>query len=790
MTKSNEKSEAYEKWKSTAALMFEGKTKKERLLSAFVALFFVCLGFILCAKELPIMHRSLGLPQADALLCASSIYTPFAYAGIVIGSVYFGHGSIERFLVLTFIFVLRIVSSAKTMSAGNGTVFSESVLTKTAIASVMSFIETGTYLAKHGINGESALTAAATLSALPALTLLFSAYYAKPDKGRFQRGVYELALTALFSIAVYCAGAASLTFVSADTLLAVFFILSIAKYGGAVRATITGFILGYIVSPAYFLSFLLFGLTSALTLSFGVFSAIGIATAVACVSSVLIGGHVALYYFIPDTVISCAIASPIIRYSFLPKSFPYPFCDPNERISLSDAERVAYAGINACGALRKTSDGLRALSSEIGEITASPPETSHPQSEILEKVCEGFCEKCTMSPICLESEVGRTRLAINDLISYSFEENGELTDNIPPYLSGHCIKLRELSEYIISLCSSYKKNKYRSIAPVIGNSPNTALLSYASCADILSALAESSEKELVFDKEAEVASADVFHKAGISFSSLSVIGASRKKLYLYGAKTEKVKGSLSDLLASLSKLFSCRYDCASLPQNDGTPIIFTPAERLEAEASVAFSAKHGETVNGDTATTFSDGDGNFYALLADGMGSGEAALRSSSMTASLIKNLLIGRLEQKLAVRLTDEVLSRTCDECFSTVDLMKLDLINGKTTVTKSYACASYVLRGGSVYRCDASSMPIGISSDSTPFETEFILNDGDTVIMISDGIADCPENDLRIPDIVGLSSHLTPKELADRILTRAIEVNGKKDDMSALVIKIKKAS
>jgi hypothetical protein len=60
----------------------------------------------------------------------------------------------------------------------------------------------------------------------------------------------------------------------------------------------------------------------------------------------------------------------------------------------------------------------------------------------------------------------------------------------------------------------------------------------------------------------------------------------------------------------------------------------------------------------------------------------------------------------------------------------------------------------------------------------------------MLSDGIADCPETETRIPDIVGLSSHLNAKDLASRILDRAVEVSGRRDDMSALVIRIGKAA
>lgn len=791
MMKSTEKSHPiYEKCQSAVSLVFEGKSRKERLLYVASAAALTLLSFVMSAKALPFASLALGIPQADALLCASSVYTPFVFLGTLLGSIYFGAASTLRLLTLTFIFVLRVISGAKAMSGEARSPFSESIVTKTAVSAVMGFIETAIYLTQNGINATSAVVAVATLSILPALTLVFAVYFAKPNKGRTQRFFYELSMLTLFGISVWCAKSVPVPFLSLEALLAVFFILAVAKHGGVARGTLTGFVLGYVASSAYFLSYLLLGAVAAVTFSFGVFSATGIATAVACVSGALISGHYALFSLIPDMIISAAVVSPVIRYSFLPKSFPYPFCDPDEHSELSDAVRLTYAEITSCSALRAISDGLRSLHSEIGEISEKKSRSSHPQTEIRQKICDGFCEKCTMSPICLDTEFAGTALALDDLIEHLAFGCEDVSEGISPYLSAHCIKLRELTEYAASLCREYYAPKALSIAPVTRNSADAALISYTSCADLLEALARNSERELVLDRDAEKKLTDALHRLGVSFSSVAVIGKERKKLYLYGTSKDKLNSVLSELDRELLRIFGHPFAAPRYPSDTDMPTVFTPAEQLRAEASLSYCAKSGETVSGDTALAFNDGDGCFYALIADGMGSGASALRSSSITASLIKNMMLGKIDQRTAVRLAGEALARVCDECFSTVDLMRLDLVSGKTTVTKSYACASYVLRGGSVYLCDANSMPIGIDSESTPFETDFVLTEGDTVIMVSDGIADCSEEELRIPDIIGLSSHLTPKELADRILDKAIEISGKKDDMSALVVRINKAS
>ena len=130
----------------------------------------------------------------------------------------------------------------------------------------------------------------------------------------------------------------------------------------------------------------------------------------------------------------------------------------------------------------------------------------------------------------------------------------------------------------------------------------------------------------------------------------------------------------------------------------------------------------------------------------------------------------------------------QTCDECFATVDLIKVDLVTGLASVTKNYAASSYLLRNGSVYRCNGNSLPIGIESDADPSQISFRTYDGDTVIMVSDGIvSDSSEDDSGLCDVIGLSCDISARELADRILGYAVDRKGKTDDMSALVIKIR---
>ena len=85
---------------------------------------------------------------------------------------------------------------------------------------------------------------------------------------------------------------------------------------------------------------------------------------------------------------------------------------------------------------------------------------------------------------------------------------------------------------------------------------------------------------------------------------------------------------------------------------------------------------------------------------------------------------------------------------------------------------------------------MPIGITDTGDPTNTKIQLKDGDTVVMVSDGISEGDSDLLRLTDLIGLNADMSVNDLARQIAVRAKSVNGDKDDMSVLVIRLSKAS
>ena len=122
---------------------------------------------------------------------------------------------------------------------------------------------------------------------------------------------------------------------------------------------------------------------------------------------------------------------------------------------------------------------------------------------------------------------------------------------------------------------------------------------------------------------------------------------------------------------------------------------------------------------------------------------------------------------------------------------MLQLDLYSGALTLIKSGAAPTFVLRRGNVFKLASPSFPIGILRAIDAKQLDIQTEDGDIVVMVSDGAArggdDCPyiNSLLREQNI----ADETPQKIADKIIRRVkSEIDAPSDDISVIVVKVKK--
>ena len=181
--------------------------------------------------------------------------------------------------------------------------------------------------------------------------------------------------------------------------------------------------------------------------------------------------------------------------------------------------------------------------------------------------------------------------------------------------------------------------------------------------------------------------------------------------------------------------------------------------------------------------------------ISDGMGSGPDARKSSKIAIKTLERLLQSGFNNDTALKLVNTTISANTDEdMYATLDVSILDLYKGNMKFIKNGACPTFVKRGGNVETLKSVSLPTGILNNIDLVEYNYDLQDGDIVVMCSDGILESNKEyiskDLWMQEILEEIETDDAQRMADLILKEAIDNDfGKeKDDMTVMVYKIHK--
>ena len=121
------------------------------------------------------------------------------------------------------------------------------------------------------------------------------------------------------------------------------------------------------------------------------------------------------------------------------------------------------------------------------------------------------------------------------------------------------------------------------------------------------------------------------------------------------------------------------------------------------------------------------------------MGSGKRAMFESHITLKLLREFLQSGFGVKTSIDMINSALCLKLDyECFSTVDLLCIDLMTGICEFFKIGGSESIVLHGPNVETVFSVSLPVGMLPDIKVQGQAKRLDDGDIIIMMSDGISE----------------------------------------------------
>ena len=247
----------------------------------------------------------------------------------------------------------------------------------------------------------------------------------------------------------------------------------------------------------------------------------------------------------------------------------------------------------------------------------------------------------------------------------------------------------------------------------------------------------------------------------------------------YRRQLEETRRSARGQYAQLSELLTAT--AAGLGE-----VRATAGEPAECRIGAALRPKAGETVCGDTVVSFRTESGLLCLLLADGMGSGEAARRESALTCRLLEQFLQAGIEPEAAMKTLNAAMALRGAETgsFTTIDLLTCRPESGELSFYKYGAAPSYVKKGGTVRRISGGSLPAGLRGNTAvPDVTRAALEPGSFAVMISDGVAD-PGRDEWLQDLLAGWEGEDPQTLAGLILSESIRRENLQDDCGVQVL------
>ena len=204
----------------------------------------------------------------------------------------------------------------------------------------------------------------------------------------------------------------------------------------------------------------------------------------------------------------------------------------------------------------------------------------------------------------------------------------------------------------------------------------------------------------------------------------------------------------------------------------------------------AKAVKETEKVSGDNYSFYESENGKMVAILSDGMGSGEKACRDSERVIELTERFLEAGFGKEAAIQMINGALASSGqEENMSTLDVCDMNLYTGECEFIKVGAACTYIKRGRLVDRLSAQNFPLGVFGQMEPEVMYRTLQNGDYVIMLSDGVLDALSQGIGedvLPEIIGKMDYNNPNEIANQILTYCLtQSKGQiRDDMTVLVM------
>ncbi len=721
-------------------------------------------------------------PFGAALLSAAGKYTPFIYIGLITSSLFSVGMAIPFFLMYSMGILLRFIISYCLLERKKTPVFAEPLSYRVLTATVMMFMMGVYRCISGGFLWYDLFGTLIGMICAPALALIYCGIFEK--KHRFT-SYHDLGMAALMASSIFSVRNVTLLGFSVSAIIAFGIALYISKECGMLRGGVAGLIAGLAYNVFYAPLFSVAGLISGLFWKTGTMAATGAALLCGIIYGVYMDGFSSLQALAPDLLAGALIFSLLTHLGILPRPILY---SGSGSIPDNYADHIAVAQKKDEGAtlrFKTMASAFTSLSRTFYDLSNAQrrPEFSTVRDRC--KNCfEEHCKSCSRNVICWDTQYEDTAEALTNLASTIYSGDVATKDRVPEYLSKRC-------SHIDEILSDINKSYARVLEDTIkSDKAEIFAIDYAAMSALLEDAIKENSKEYEVDEKLTSKLKSSARYLNFTSSNMAVYGKRKKQIIAGGVDLARVKLGVEEIRRSFERVVGSPLTPPEFSVEKGyITMTMKSAHIFRVEAAKASSQKENEAINGDVISFFENNEDYFYTLLGDGMGSGRDAALSSRLASVYLDRMLRSGNKKEQSIKMLNSFLRQKNQESFTTIDLLEIDLLSGNASFLKSGAAPSYVLRGTSIFKISSNTMPVGITKELYAEEVNFSLEEGDLIIMVSDGIAESFEDGLWLADMLthNIKPNIGLTDICEMILEEAKHRNDERDDMTVGVIKIR---
>lgn len=724
-----------------------------------------------------------------------------ALVGAMAGYLTLGTNGIVYAVVTLLTVFLRMITSGADKKSG-GRLFSEGYLLRASAGIIGGFISAAYELLLSGFTLEGVLFGITMTLVPPLLVFIFSGVLGTDIKirdlfyekralfslaGKEEAEKYKILLfqgSALFSLLLF--SMALSTFELFGINLALVFValitLLVAKRFGAARALAVGFVASLGASGSYAVSFALAGLTSAMLFSLGPIYALVGGGAVLSAWSAYSGGVIGFVSTLPEYAVAASIAAPLLKNLSLEKG---EIEAQKTEISARDmVGTVALTYKNRYrGSLLSLEESLTSIGGILRNFTSERTSLSEEEYEaIVIDTANECCVGCPDRVLCARENIAPTKKGAKRIAQKLVSGERLLPDD----MNGDeefCRQSESLSERIQRRSAEAEREKYK-ISERSSSADEYELIS-----KLINESRLQDERETAHNPTLSTMVSETLIKMGIRDGFAGVFGERRPHVIIAIEDEDGEKISSKELRENIEGVLNIKLGTPEFFRREKMALLECSASRSYRVLSASATApgKGGE-ISGDTASVFESSDDRFFALVSDGMGSGEVAKETSLFASGFISRALTHGSPKETVLKLLSEAIRRRGEECSASVDLFEFDLVRGEATFLKSGAAPSFVKRGASIFRLRSQTAPIGLMRKIDTERIALEVRGEDYIIMLSDGVCGCAEDSPWLLELLAKPAPSDPRAYADLILREARAHTSCHDDMSVVVLKVEK--